>query len=58
MVVDLPFPAKLIDDLHGITESRVYQLVKYYRTNGVYPVPQKRGRPAAVKNTNLLPMKG
>lgn len=32
--------AKLVGDLHGITASRVCQLVKYYRTNGVYPAAE------------------
>ncbi len=53
MIVDLSLPATLVGDLHGITASRVYQLVKYYRTNGVYPIPLKRGLPAAVVSPSI-----
>ncbi len=53
MVVDLSLPAKLVGDFHGITASRVYQLVKSHRTNGVYPVPQKHGRPVAIVSPSL-----
>ena len=35
MVVDLSLLVKLVADLHGITASRVYQLVKSYRQSGV-----------------------
>ena len=53
MVVDLSLPVKLVADLHGITASRVYQLVKSYRQNGVYPTPQKRGLPVVVVSSSV-----
>ena len=53
MVVDLSLPVKQVADLQGITASRVYQLVKSYRQSGVYPLPQKRGRPAVVVSSSV-----